>query len=189
MRIQSLALPILLASLGCSDQRPEEPSFDYKLPIAVEREWITAEALNEIIVIGALHFPLGQALEINATIVSGDELRRMGYAGRYLLRVESVNGQLLEDPPTLLFWDRFSDRLPNDHFALYELKHGRKATTISSSEIPELENGYVGRAVKLVAYEAGRFDGRATALPQDIRPWGGALFHFSTHLVVLKLRE
>lgn len=189
MRIQLLALPILLASLGCSDQRQGQPSFDYKTPIAVEREWITAEALNEIIVIGALHFPLGQAVEINATIVSGDELRRMGYAGSYLLRVDSVNGQSLENPPTLPFWSRFGDRLPNDHFDLYELKNGRKATTISSSEIPELENGYVGRAVRLVAYEAGQFDGRPTALPQDMRPWGNALFHFSTHLVVVKLRE
>ena len=51
-----------------------------------------------------------------------------------------------------------------------------------------LEAGYVGREVRLAAYETGRFDGIPANLPSDVGSWQDRAFAFRTSLVVLAER-
>lgn len=151
---------------------------------------ITWEELNRRHVIGELGKPLGTAVEIQAEVIAGRSLRLKIYDSTYLLKVTHVDGKEVGKPPVLRFNDPFSDaELANSTFALYELKHGTKATQLNSSQIAELEKGYVGRIVRLVVYEVGSFEGIPNELPDDVPVWQGFAFRFRTSLAVLKDRE
>ncbi len=158
---------------------------------AAKKQSIHVDELNERPVIGKLGVPLGTVTEIKAQIVAGDELRMKEYQGIYLLKVTHVAGVKLNKPPLL----RFSVSVPvrafvgvsvaSDHFGLYEMKNGKKAGSLDSEQIRELEKGYVGKTVRLVVYESGSFHGQPDKLPKDYPTPADTGFHFSTSLDVV----
>jgi len=148
---------------------------------------LTVDELMQRPVIGELGLPLGTATEIQAGIVSGDSLNEKGFELLYLLNVTHVGGKKLDRPRMLEFSvPGFTGvKLANHTFGLYELKHGKKAGSLDSAQIKTLEQGYVGKTVRLVVYEVGDFSGVPHELPKDVPVWAGRTFHFSTSLVVL----
>lgn len=152
---------------------------------------ITLEELNRRNVAGNLGFPLGTAVEIDAEVVSGSSLRGKGFDSLYLLKVTHADGKELDAPPLMQFSvpGYASVELANHAFSLYEMKHGARAKSLDSSQIAELEKGYVGKKVRLVVYEVGSFHGAPNHLPKDVPVWADVGFHFSTSLTVLKERD
>jgi hypothetical protein len=152
---------------------------------------ITLEDLNRRTVIGKLGLPLGTVVEIDAEITAGSDLRLKGYHSHYLLKVTHVDGKKMDSPPLLDFSvpGFASVKLANHTFSLYEMKHGTKAGSLNSSQVAELEKDYVGRAVRLLVYEVGSFDGMPKNLPKDMRDRADFGFHFSTSLIALAQRE
>lgn len=146
---------------------------------------ISAASLNSRDVIGSLGLPLGQVTEISATVVSGDSTRRKADSGTYLLRVLTVNGKKVQEPPLMLFNvdPRSHAQLANDRFSLYELKKGEKTGRLDSASIKELEVGYVDSKVKLSVYETGGYAGIA-----GTNKFGdaGTAFSFRTSLEILE---
>lgn len=158
-------------------------------PDASALEPITARVLATRPVIGELGLPLGTVTEIHATIFAGSTLRMKAYDGIYLLDVTNIGGR----PATGARRFKFSsapgaERLPRDHFSLYEYKHHIPATQLSSADIAELEKGFVGKQVTLLVYETGGYYG-IPQLPRDIPAWADTGFGFSTSLVVLADRS
>jgi hypothetical protein len=152
---------------------------------------ITLKELNRRNVVGNLKLPLGTAVEIEAEVVSGRSLRRKGYDSLYLLKVTHVDGKELNAPPLMQFSSPgfASVELANHTFALYEMKHGTKAKSLDSTQIAELEKGYVGKKVRLVVCEVGSFHGIPNELPKDVPVWADFGFHFSTSLTILNERD
>ncbi len=154
---------------------------------AAKKQPIHVDELNERPVIGKLGVPLGTVTEIKAQIVAGDELRMKAYQGIYLLKVTHVAGVKLNKPPLLRFSvSPFVDvSVASDHFDLYEMKNGKKAGSLESEQIKELEKGYVGKTVRLVVCEYGSFHGQPDKLPKDYPTLPDVGFHFSTSLDVV----
>lgn len=154
---------------------------------AVQRlDPISAASLNRRDVIGSLGLPLGQVTEISATVVSGDSTRRKADSGTYLLRVLTVNGKKLQEPPLIRFNvdPRSHAQLANDRISLYELKKkGKKTDRLDSALIKDLEVGYVDSKVKLSVYETGGYAGIA-----GTNKFGdaGTAFSFRTSLEILE---
>lgn len=178
MKIASLTAVVMLAfsSVAFSQEAPTRP--------------IKIGELNRRPVVGKLGLPLGTATEIEAQIISGRELRRKAYRSSYLLKVTHVGGKELDNRPLLTFSVPafVSVRLANHTFGLHELKTGKKAGTLNSTQIEKLEKGYVGKTVRLLVYEVGRFHGIPSNLPNDFPVWQDSGFHFSTSLTVLAER-
>ena len=82
-----------------------------------------------------------------------------------------------------------SAKLASDPFDLYELKYDKRVEGLESSEISKLEEGYVGRQVKLTVYETGAFRGIPRELPEDAMIWQDHPFEFRSWLVVLVERR
>ncbi|PWU13388.1 MAG: hypothetical protein C5B50_19450 [Verrucomicrobia bacterium] len=145
---------------------------------------------RNIAVCGELRVPLGTVVQIEATIVSGSSLGK-SLQDAYLLKVNKVASNSLSHPPTCEFrthsWGEV--KLARDWFSLYELKKGRKAESIDSSQMPELERDYVGQTYRLLVYEEGEFSGLPPDLPTNYPPWQDGPFRFQTHLVVLRIVE
>lgn len=148
---------------------------------------ITLEELNRRKVVGSLGPPLGTVVEIDAEVVSGRSLRRKGFDSLYLLKVTRVDGKELHSHPLMQFSTAGSGtrELAEHTFALFEMKHGTKVKSLDSSQIAELEKGYVGRKVRLVVNEVGSFHGIPKKLPKEVAIWADFGFHFSTSLIVL----
>ena len=178
-----LALVVVL-TLCCSAAHLQAQSESAHKPIA------TSE-LNERTVLGKLGIPLGNATEIDAEIVSGRSLRQKRYQSAYLLKVTHVAGKKLDKSVTIEFSapSFVSVRLPNHTLALHELKNGKQVGKLNSTQIEELENGYVGKLVRLVVYESGCFSGMPKNLPKDVPVWQDTVFYFSTSLNILAERE
>lgn len=151
---------------------------------------ITVSELVEMDVIGTLGVPLGEVVEVQAVIVSGSETRAKALDGRYLLRIESINGTALGKPVTKTFivWPLSHVKIANDDFSLHKLKTGRKAKSLDSEQIKELEKDYVDKRVKLSVYESGSFEGTPDRMPEDVSTGADVGFGFRTHLIVLKQR-
>lgn len=147
----------------------------------------TASAVSERPVIGLLGLPLGTVAEIRATVVKGPYKVDQG---RYLLRVTEVNGKPLAGSPVLRFGVPPGGRvtLPADRFELHELKAGRKVGQLEGAQIAEDEKGYVGKQVRLIAYETGGYSGIPDHLPDDVPVWQDTNFFFSTSLLVVAER-
>lgn len=180
MNLSTIVVCVALALAGSSygqDQSTEPP--------------VTLEELNRRNVVGKLGLPLGTAVEIEAEVVSGRSLRRKGYDSLYLLKVMNVDDRELNPPPLMRFSSPgfASVELSSHTFALYEMKQGRKAKSLDSTQIAELEKGYVGKEVRLVVYEVGSFHGIPNQLPKDVPVWADFGFHFSTSLTVLNERD
>jgi len=126
-----------------------------------------------VAIIGKLGVPLGEMVEIEAVIVSGRVVQpeSKSLQSAYLLRVEKVGAQVLPIPQLAMFatWDS-EVSLPRDAFGLFERKEGRKAGSLSRSQIEELERDYLGRRLRLLVFEEGSFDGYPpSGLPEDQR--------------------
>jgi hypothetical protein len=147
---------------------------------------MTAAELTARPPVGALGLPLGTVAEIRATVVRGGDMYDKIDVGRYFLRVSHVNGRALPDQPLLEFYvGPGSAALAPNVSELYELKHHAKAPSLDARQVAALEAGYVGREVRLSAYETGQFEGTPTNLPGA---WQDRPFHFHNSLVVLAER-
>ena len=143
--------------------------------------------------IGNLGVPLGTAMEIRAVVVSGAALLSKRYASRYLLQITHIDGRALAKP-ILLEFSRSSIfakvPLASNHFELYALKTGIETGSLTETQIAELEKGYVGKEVNVMAYELGGFYGEPRHLAQhrslSVQEVGGnRRFRFEPHLIVL----
>lgn len=149
---------------------------------------ITLEQLQRAAVIGSLGHPLGKVVEIEATIIDGDETFQKQYSGRYLLRVEKVGGKPLKEPSLLTFGAALGSnfKLPSDGFELYERKYGRRPMGLSTDAKRELQRGFVNSTVRLLAYETGSFHGIPNGLPKGYPVWADVGFGFSTYLLLVQ---
>jgi hypothetical protein len=148
---------------------------------------LRASELNERPVIGELGIPLGTCADIQAKVIAGRDLRLKQYDRAYLLSVTHVGNKLLATPVTLRFITApgVSVKLASDGFELHELKTGKKTGTLTDTKIRELEEGYVGKTMKLTVYEVGGFSGIPRKMPEGRIWWADSGFHFSTSLVVI----
>lgn len=148
---------------------------------------ISVEVLQRSEVTGRTGAPLGKAVVMEAKIVSGDILGDKSSRGSYYLDVHVVDGTKLPKHIVIGFnaEARGNFDLPNDSFALYKFKNKRDATRLSDDETRELEKGFVGKHVKLWAYETGYYSGIPNNLPKGYPVGQGRRFGFSTYLVVL----
>jgi hypothetical protein len=148
---------------------------------------LRASELNERPVIGELGIPLGTCGDIQAKVIAGRDLRLKQYDGAYLLSVTHVGNKKMATPVHLRFGTApgASVNLARDGFELHELKTGKKTGTLTDAKIRELEDGYVGKTMKLTVYEVGEFSGMPRNFPDGRLPWADTGFHFSTSLVVI----
>ncbi len=156
------------------------------------QEPIPLKELRNRDVVGRLGLPLGTATEVEAEVVSGDSTRRLADRSRYLLRVTHVDGKELADSALMHFElpGFASVKLANDHWSLLEMKQGKEAEKqLDTAQLVQLEQGYVGKRIRLAVYEAGKFDGLPKRLPKDFQNLQGYQFRFSTFLVVLAERR
>ena len=148
---------------------------------------LRASELNERPVIGELGIPLGTCGDIQAKVIAGRDLRLKQYDGAYLLSVTHVGNKRMATPVNLRFETApgVSVKLASNGFELHELKTGKKTGTLTDTKIRELEDGYVGKTVKLTVYEVGGFSGIPRKMPERRIWWADTGFHFSTSLVVI----
>lgn len=149
---------------------------------------ISSQSLNTTPVIGKVGIPLGKVATVLATVVDGDSLRTKSHEGSYLLRIVEVNGTKLDSKPIIEFaLAPGSDvKLANGDFALYELKNGEKAESLTSEQIEKLKKGYVGKSFLLQVYELGYFSGIPQNMPKEVRAWQDSGFGFRTYLRILR---
>ena len=186
----TLFVVLVLAGAGCCPSDPQTGQSVQRGDAALARvppPATTAPAAEPPV--GRLGLPLGTVAEIRATVVAGRDLHDKGHQGQYLLRVTHVNGAALPGQRLMEFTVPFGRaRLAPDEFELYELQHGERAKSLDSDQVAALEAGYVGREVRLAAYETGRFDGIPANLPSDVGSWQDRAFAFRTSLMVLAER-
>lgn len=153
-----------------------------------EPKSIPAESLNAIQVIGKLGVPLGKVATVRATVVDGDSLRTKADSGSYLLKITEVNGIKLDTQPIVDFAlaPGSNVKLANGNFALYELKTGEEAKSLTSEQIEKLKKDYVGKSFLLQVYELGGFTGIPANMPKEVAVWQDTGFHFQTYLRVLR---
>jgi hypothetical protein len=148
---------------------------------------ISIATLQQADVIGRTGVPLGKVVVMEVTVVAGDENSKRG-AGKYYLRVNVADGVKPAESPMMSFGGRVPGTmpLPGNTIELYRHKHNRDPDVdLDDQQIRELEKGYVGKTLKLLAYETGRFAGIPERLPKDYRPWQDHRFMFVTELVIL----
>jgi len=156
---------------------------------------ISLEELRHRTVVGKLGVPLGQVVEIQATIVAGSELRSKAHVSQYFLQVTHVERKKLKKAPLLEFSSPriFGVKIASNHNDLVKMKTGKVSGGISSEKINKLEKGYIGKSLRLVAYESGCFSGIPNHISDTAREglsksfpwWQDRGFGFSTSLTVL----
>jgi hypothetical protein len=150
---------------------------------------IPAAELNKRAVVGMIGIPLGRVAEVECVIVGRRE--HLKDESDYLLKVVAVDGARLTQPPSLHFevptWARVE--LASDPIALHRLRKGKEASSLSDEQMRELEAGYVGRTVRLAAYETGGFTGLPRNWPKGAPSVQGRGFSFTTSLVLLAERQ
>lgn len=150
---------------------------------------IDSRAIGERVkIIGLLGFPLGEVISFSGLIVAGNHELKAEQSS-YLIKVSVVDGKRLAIPQVMKFKVSSSANapLPVDAFELYERKYGKKAESLSSDMIAQIEKGYLGSFVSGIAYETGEFSGIPRNLPKDFPVWQDHSFHFSTCLVVMRI--
>lgn len=167
---------VVIASLAFSGER------------IADRPKITAAEIAAADVLGSLGEPLGTCFRIKATITKGDNLNK-GEGGAYFLTVTEVENQKLKSPIRTRFGvHRFATKkvkLANNDFELYELRMGKKASSLTHEQVVQLQKDYVGKSVSLVVYETGSFNGIPHRLPESVGPWQDYGFGFKTALHVM----
>lgn len=185
-RLALCPLLLLIALHGCSAPPASSPPPQSPAPLTPAR-------LNQLTVTGSLGLPLGTAAEVTAVVVSGRETRMKMDDGQYLLRVTAVDGRTLAKPVLMHFSSSGLSpvRVAPNEWALYELKHGEKATQLDSASVAKLEEGFVGSVHNLIVYETGGFSGLPDVPPrlaEEVPLGAGYGFGFMTELVVVKER-
>ena len=183
--VRPVATPNAPTTTSAAEEQPQPATED-----RTDAEPLTIADLNERQVIGQLGVPLGTVVEIKATVVAGDDLRKKLYQGAYLLRVTEVDGRGLESLPVMTFFvPGFSSvKLARNDFELHKMKTGKKVSSLNQEQIETLQQGYVGQQMRLVVYEIGRFAGIPKQLPNDVMSWADVGYGFSTSLYVLAER-
>lgn len=160
------------------------------------RSQIRTSEIRGADVIGDLGVPLGQCCLIKAK-TTRSKVNSKGSWGRYYLEVTHVDGRRLAAP---VVYDFDVDRrakekidVASNDYELYELRMGKKASSLTGDMILKLEKGYVGTPVTLVVYETGGFGGKSEPRPETLKP--GQLppfgadertFGFQTYLSVME---
>lgn len=151
-------------------------------PAKQERKRISVDELNELKIIGKLGIPLGQAVEMKATVIAG---KGKADDNIYFLRVTSISGKILKEPVTMRFRSAEpGDPFPANGFELYKHKTGKTADALMGDVKKLLEKDYVGSEVKFLGFESGSFSGTPEGLP-DPDTWQGTNFQFVPELVVI----
>jgi hypothetical protein len=143
------------------------------------------------IIIGVLGVPLGTVVEIEATIVSGNDVpeNSPNMDRAFFLSVAKVGETILPQPKVIGFSVPFSAvNLP----VSYDDLPSSKNVSLNPSELKDALRReirqYVGSRHRLVVYEAGRIDGVPKSIPEDCMVWAGRVFGYEPYLVVLKTR-
>lgn len=151
------------------------------------RPRITSQQIQMADVTGDLGVPLGTCVKVQATIVRSDKSK--GSDGRYYLKVTHVENRELRSPIQCVFdVHQFATdkvKLASGNFELHKLVTGKDARSLSDEQVAQLETGYVGKSVTLIAYETGGFRGMPDRLPKDVRVWQDFGFGFSTQVIVM----
>lgn len=156
-------------------------------PVRDDRKSISVDELNELKIIGKLGIPLGQAVEMEATIISGSDTGLKMHGGNYLLKLQSVAGKSLTKSLVMMFRGQGSTApFPRNVFELHKQKLAKEADVISDELLKQLEKDYVGTKVRFLGYESGGFGGIPNGLPKGYRRSAGTGFGFQSELVVLK---
>jgi hypothetical protein len=153
-----------------------------------DRKSISVDALNDLKIIGKLGIPLGKAVEMEATIISGSDTGLKQHDGDYLLKLQSVGGKSLTAPVVMSFRGQHesSAPFPRNAFELHQQNFPKKAGIISDELLKQLEKNFVGIQVKFLGYESGRFGGVPNGLPKAYPVWADTGFGFQSELVVLE---
>jgi len=157
-------------------------------PVQEDRKSISVNELNDLKIIGKLGIPLGQAVEMEAVIISGMSTNRKQNEGIYLLKVKSVAGKPLKVPVLMPFRGQFesAEPFPRNAFELRKQKFPKEAEGISDELLKRLEKDFVDTQVKCLGYESGCFGGVPNGLSEGYPVWAGTSFGFQSELVVLK---
>lgn len=139
---------------------------------------------------GLLGARLGRCVKVQGRIVRGAEGKsRTG--GLYRLQAAHVDGKALPAPIEFEFEPHSAAveaALPSDEASLLKSRKGTKpAGGDRAEQIRELEQGYVGRTVSVLAYETGGFEGVPEGLPAAFPVWQDHGFSFISKLVVLEV--
>lgn len=159
MRVVLVALFILLSE-GCaaSSRRSQ----------VMEVNWKSLG--HGVSIIGKLGVPLGEAVEIDAVLVSGrsEVPKAKSLYSTYLLRVEKIGPRSLSKPMLMFFASWGDVSLPAGPSDLIKEQEDREAGSWSEDKIHDLEKNYLGRRLHLWVFEEGRFDGYPpTNLPKS----------------------
>ncbi len=100
----------------------------------------------------------GEMCKLEVEVFNGDNLLRKAYEGTYLLKINSINGNKVNDSLILRFSDE-TETLANDDFSLYQLIYKKKIGSLSSTQIDKMRKKYIGKKITVMAYETGEFKG------------------------------
>ena len=156
---------------------------------------ISLSEISERGVIGNLGFPLGTSVTIQAEIIDGKTLRTKSTVSAYLLRVTHIEGEKLERPKNMRFYvfpltfDLEKLPLASSHHRFDKLLDKMNEKPLTPKERAAKKSNYVGRIVKLAAYETGGYTGIPHTLPEGVPAWPGTGFHFAPQLIILKSLE
>jgi len=151
---------------------------------------------GKAIILGRFGQPLGECVKLRAKIYEVDE--RKGSNGDYLLLVSHVNDKELPRPVggvEFTVTGLAVGKIANDAFQLYQMRTGQKAKFLNTQIQEQLNVGYVGSTVEVIAYETGGFYGKANNLPKGIpeRPAmqtrSPSEHHFELSLYVVKVED
>jgi hypothetical protein len=106
------------------------------------------------------------------------------YQGTYLLKINYVNDKKINDTLLLTFTDE-TETLANDDFSLYKLTYGKKAKSLTNTQIEKMKKNYVGKKLTVMAYETGHFTGIPKAYFKYRPIRADRDFHFEHYLAVV----
>jgi hypothetical protein len=145
-----------------------------------EPQIVTSDQIRarEVIVFGALGFPMGTSLRIKATIRPGDDFPYIHWHKHYVLEITAV--AKADDPkgPQPLSKPR--------HLLFTTISAGAELPTDPS---PEKDQYLFGRSLDLLGFEWGQFSG-IPDLPPDVYPWKDIKgYSFEPILMVMHLYD
>ena len=131
-----------------------------------------------------LGIPFGTISKLEVEVYDGDSLQMKAYEGTYLLKINSVNDIKINDTLLLAFTDE-TETLANDDFSLHKLTYGKKAKSLTNTQIKKMKKNYVGKKLTVMAYETGHFSG----MPKDYFKYRPSRadrdFHFEHYLAIV----
>jgi len=139
---------------------------------------------SETILITKLGIPFGTIAKLEAEIYDGGSLRMKAYEGAYLLKINYINEKKIKGAIVLPFTDE-TGTLANDDFSLYKLIYKKKTDSLGEAQLNKMKEKYVGKKLRLMAYETGHFTGipKGYFKYRPIRADVG--FFFENYLVVV----